>query len=64
MNAIKILNSSTLLVKEDCMIISGMVYERVSSNVYRVFFSEDDYDYIEDDGAVRHLNKLFNARHN
>lgn len=81
-NAQHILDNCDLLVKADCKIVDGVLYERCKFNsvfsksefantdtetyylnsdehVYRVFFSEDDYDYVTDSEMIKKLNDLF-----
>lgn len=62
-----ILDNSELLIKSDCRIVDGVLYERLGlSNIgneptgYRFFFSCDDYDYLENDEMVAKLDVLFN----
>lgn len=70
-----ILNNSDLLVKEDCVIIDGVLYEYCRASAlyptacYRYFMDVDDYDYLErgldwrpeDADMIERLNKHFNA---
>lgn len=63
-----ILNNSDLLVKEDCMIVDGVLYERLTDSPakneenYRFYFSTDDYDYLQSKKMVKILDKLFKMR--
>ena len=61
MSAEFILNNSDLLIKEDCVIIDGVLYERCKpqraddgswlyeNDCYRYFIDVDDYDYLDPD---------------
>ena len=55
-----ILNNSDLLIKSDCVIIDGVLYERCADtkldeffgsncDIYRYFIDVDDYDYLDPD---------------
>lgn len=56
-----ILHNSKLLVKHNCRIINGVLYEKLDSGEYRFFFSTDDYDYLVDKKSVKKIKKLFNT---
>jgi hypothetical protein len=58
MTAEEILNTSSLLIKSDCVIIDGVLYERCEDpgldyffgapcTTYRYFLDVDDYDYLD-----------------
>lgn len=55
-----ILNNCDFLIKANCCIVKGVLYERLinpdMSNVpetkYRFFFSTDDYDYLTDNDSL------------
>lgn len=51
-NAQYILDNSTIIDKDKCVILDGVLYETFepdddSDCIYRFFFATDDYDYIE-----------------
>lgn len=55
-----ILENSDLLVASDCQILGDRLFEYVTEeNIYREFFSVDDYDYISDQNTVDILNEAF-----
>ena len=54
-----ILNNSSLLIKKDCISYDGVLYERIGKSQYRFFFSEDDYDYLENTTLIATLDKVF-----
>ena len=58
MTAEEILNTSDLLIKSDCVIMDGVLYERMRDGeldkffksdctIYRYFLAADDYDYLD-----------------
>ena len=61
MTAQEILDTSDLLTQEECMIVDDVLYERLSDceHKYRFFFSDDDYDYLENQEMIDRLDKLF-----
>ena len=75
MTAEEILNKSDLLIKSDCVIIDGVLYEYCKADnlfpqaCYRYYLDVDDYDYLErgldwrpeDALMIERLNKHFNA---
>lgn len=54
-----ILENSELLIKENCVILDDILYERLNNNHYRFFFSVDDYDYLENEQYILRLNSMF-----
>jgi len=53
-------DNSELLVKDNCVIHSDVLYEKLEGS-YRFFFNCDDYDYLVDNQElVRELNNRFN----
>ena len=67
MTAQDILNTSDLFIKEECMIVDDVLYERLDDSFehkYRFFFSDDDYDYLENQEMIDRLDKLFEERDN
>ena len=63
-----ILEHSELLIKSDCVIIDDVLYEHCtvdnqlySTECFRFFISEDDYDYVTDQKLVTLLNNHFNC---
>lgn len=62
MKAKKILKSK-LLVKKNCRVICGEVYEKLSGHPqgekFRMFFTQDDYDYISCSFTLALLKKYF-----
>lgn len=59
-------DNSDLLIKENCLIVDNVLYERLydhySDERYRFFFSCDDYDYLEDQEMIDRLDILFKNR--
>ena len=57
-----ILDNSTLLIKEDCVIHNNVLYERLGTHEhsYRFFFQCEDYDYLVDNPElVAELNTRY-----
>lgn len=65
-----ILDNSELLIKSDCKIVDGVLYEKLDSDTalymklefkhnYRFFFNCDDYDYVVDSELEARLDSLF-----
>ena len=64
MNESKVQTSyKKLYVKEHVRKLRHYEYERLFNHPqkYRVIFSDDDYDYIEDKYLIRELDALFDA---
>ena len=61
-----ILDTSDLLIKENCLIVDDVLYERLedddnrnSNENYRFFFECGDYDYLDDQDMIDRLNQMF-----
>ena len=50
--------SSELLIRENCIVIDGVVYERLfhEEHKWRFFLSYDDYDYVENPEEIKRLD--------
>ena len=66
--AIKLKHLSSLYCLEEVILFENKLYERLSNykknigdtkHKYRVIFSYDNYDYVEDRNLVRRLNRAF-----
>lgn len=60
---IKKLLKSDLVIRKNCRVILGEVYERLykypMGERYRMFFNDDDYDYVTCKFTIKLLDKYF-----
>lgn len=57
-----ILDNCDLLIREDCLIVDNVLYEKINEEdyKYRVFFNTQDYDYVKSNVIERKLKKRLN----
>jgi hypothetical protein len=62
-NAQQVLESSTILVPNNCRIVGGVLFELLfdAEYKYRFFFNADDYDYVVDPPEIAELDVIFQA---
>jgi len=62
----EILDTSDLFESTNCMIVDGVLYEQLVDDgetpKYRFFFSDDDYDYLENEKMIARLDALFASK--